>query len=147
MLAPLLPLRQREEAGRDGMAEPAAAEVHADPHLPVLVGEHVYVVIAAPDGTELVSRLGAEAVPLVAARNGVPGSMREQGMVRGRVVGAIGAAYAERDGALNLVRQALELGSGEVIDPAVGADRRVAASDVEPDAHDADLVAVRRHTS
>src|SRR5207245_9643126 len=125
-LAPLLPLRQCQKARRDGMAEPAAAEVHADPHVPVLVGEHVHVVIAAPDGTELVSRLGAKAIALVASRDGIPGGMLEQGIVSGRVVGAVGAAYAERDGALNLVRQALELGSGEVIGPAVGTDSGVA---------------------
>jgi len=68
-------------------------------------------------------------------------------MIGGRVVGAVRAAYPERDGALNLVRQALELWSGEVVGPAVGADRGVAAGDVEAHAHHAHLIAVRRHAA
>src|SRR5207244_6526114 len=106
----------RQDARCVCVSAPSAAEVHAHPDRPGLVGEHVHVVIAAPDGAELISRLSAEAVPLVTARNGVPRRVLEQRMVGGRVVGAVGAADAERDSTLDLVRQALELGSGGVVD-------------------------------
>ncbi len=45
-----------DEGGRSLMAEPARAEVNADPHEAVLVLEQIDVVIAGPDGAELVAR-------------------------------------------------------------------------------------------
>ena len=46
----------------DGVTEASAAEVHAHPDCSVFVHEHVDVMIAAPDGAELLARLLAEVV-------------------------------------------------------------------------------------
>jgi hypothetical protein len=63
-------------------------------------------------------------------------------MIRRGVVGPVAPAHAERDGALNLVRQEVEIGPGVLVQPPIGANRRVAARDVEPDAHHAHLIAI-----
>ena len=146
-LAPALPLRQGQESGGHGVAEAAAAEMHAYPHVTALVGEDVHVVVAAPHGAELVAGLGAQAVALVPPGHCLPARIVEEGMVGGRVVRAVGAAHAEGDGVLDLVGQAFELGAGELLEAAIGADRRVAACDVEPHAHDAHLVAIGGHAA
>ena len=145
-LAPGAILPQRQEPVRHPKAEAARAEVHADPHVVRLVGEHVHVVVAAAHGAELVARLGAQPFPLVLARQRVPRRIREQRVVAGRVAGAVLPSHAERDRILNGVGQLGESRS-QPRRGQVGADRGVAARDVEPDSHHGHLVAVRGHAA
>src|SRR5204862_5995557 len=77
-LAPLLVLRQREEAVRHAVAEAARAEMHADPDTIFLVGKHVDVVIARAHGAELLARLAAQAVALLLVGHGFPRRILEQ---------------------------------------------------------------------
>ena len=112
---------------------------------PALVGEHVHVVIAAADRSELRPRLAAQGIACV-LRDRLPGGALEQRMVHGRIVRAVLAADAEGD---DLLDRVCHLGqpideAGRALQREVGANRRVSAGDVEPDADDRDLSAVRR---
>src|SRR5438477_3687681 len=129
------------------MSQAPAAEMHAHPHGRVLVGEHVHVVVAAAHRTELVASLGAKAVALVPSRHRAPRRMLEQRMIRRRIVGPVVAPHAERDRALDLVRQELQVRPLVLVQAPVGTNRGIAARDVEPHPHDAHLVAVRRHAT
>src|SRR5204863_6934425 len=122
--------RGRTNPCGDAVAEPARAEMHADPDVVILIGEHVDVVVARANRAELLTGLGTQAVALVPVRHGVPRGILEQRIARRRVAGAILQADAERQRGLNLI--------GELAQPSlqlrqrhVGADRGVAAGDVE----------------
>ena len=110
-----------------------------------LVGEHVDVVVAAADRAELRARLARERLARVLAGTASHAGALEQRMVDRRVVGAVLAADAERhDRPGSRRRSPVEL-VGEVGRPVqgeVGADRGVAAGDVEPDADDRHLFLV-----
>ena len=127
---------------RDAVAKAARAKVHADPDSGLVIGEHVDIVIAAADGAELLARLGAQAIALVAIADRVPRGILEQRIVRRRIVRAVPATDPERQRRLNLVGQLAQpdLDRGQL---EIGADRRVAAGDVEPHAHDRHLVPIR----
>ena len=45
--------RSLQEPGRNPVAKPTRAEVHANPHAVLLVDEQIDVVVAAADGAEL----------------------------------------------------------------------------------------------
>src|SRR4051794_7941307 len=75
--APLPPLAQGQEPRRDGMTEPSAPEVNADPDAAQLIAENVDVMVPAPDGAELGSSLGLELVVFVLPGNGFPGRVGE----------------------------------------------------------------------
>src|SRR5207244_5989720 len=86
-----------EVAGRAGVAEAAAAEVHADPDKALLVAQQVDIVVARSDGAELRNRLlpvGAHVG--LAPRIGVV----EQFMLDALV---IGASDAERNHAGHVI--------------------------------------------
>src|SRR4029077_848541 len=53
-----------EEGGRGLVAEPARAEVYADPNRSFLVGEQIAVVVARADRAELIARHGLEMLDL-----------------------------------------------------------------------------------
>src|SRR5437667_3169121 len=144
-LAPLLVLRQLEKAVRHAESEAARAEVDADPDLVFLISEHVHVVIARADGAELLARLGTQTVALVPVRHRVPGRILEQRIVGGRIVRAVPQAHAERQRGLNLVGQLTQPPPPlDLRQLQIGADRSVAAGDIESHADHGDLVAVRR---
>ncbi len=144
--APLFALAEGEEAGRHGVAEAAAAEVDADPDGVVLVGENVDVMIAAADGTELRARLGAQPFARMSGHR-FPRRALEQRMIHGGVVRPILAPHAERDASLDLVgdRRKLLGEGGRVLQ--IGADRGVAAGDVETDTNHGDLLVVGGDTA
>ena len=142
--SPLRPLRDRQEAGRDGVPEPAAPEMHPDPDGARLVNEHVHVVIAAADGAELRARLAAEPLPR-GARNRVPRRALEQRDARSGASSERFLRPTPKD-TTSWISSAIA-GSrrqSEIRERQVGADGRVAARDVEADAHDGHLVAVCR---
>src|SRR5688500_6017274 len=95
--APGRVLRQGEESGCDGVTEPTASEVHADPYRLCLVGEQIHVMVAASDGAELRAGLATE---ILSRRRGncLPGGVAEQWIVYRCIVGAVGASNTERDG-------------------------------------------------
>ena len=87
-------LRQREEAGRGLVPEPARAEVHADPDAVLLVGEQVDVVVAGADRPEL---LGGKVAQLPLRRERRVADLVDDGMVAGApVVAADAEADARR---------------------------------------------------
>ena len=118
------------------MAEAARAEVDADPEAVVgLVAEEVDVVVAGADGAELLRGEPGE----LALRLELGGADRVDHLVVGGA--AVAAADAERDPREDLVHDAREVGRDVGVGQA-GADRVVAAADVEADAGGADVVAV-----
>ena len=122
--------------GRGLVPEPARAEVHADPHGAVLVGEQVDVVVAGADGAELV---GGEVVQrALGARVG--GADRVEHRMVDRLV--VAAADAERDPRHDRVHDPRQFGR-DLRAPQVGPHGLVAAADVVADARDRDVVAVR----
>jgi len=151
-LAPLRALPHRQEARGDGVAEAARPEVHADPDRVALVDEHVHVVVAGADGAQLLPRLAAQRPPMLGGHR-VPRRILEERVVGRGVVRAVLPADAEADLGLDLVRDgvqpaaALLLAATQVVQHEVGADRRVAARDVEADAHHRHLIAVRGHAA
>jgi hypothetical protein len=125
------------------VSEAAAAEVDADPDPAVLVSEDVDVVIAAADGAELLAGLVAEVAPH-AHRQRLPGRRLEQRVINRRIVRSVLAPDAERQHVLDLVGDGLQA-IGEPRGPGqrqVGANRRVAARDVEAHADHRDLFVV-----
>ena len=128
------------------MAEAPRAEVHADPDMVFLIGEQVDVVIAAADRAELLARLGAQAIALVPVRHRVPSRILEKRIVGRRVVSAVPQTHTERQRRLDLVGQ-LAQPRLDLRQLQIGADRGVAAGDVESHPYDRDLVAVRRHAT
>ena len=131
------------------MTEPARSEVDADPDGARFVHEDVDVVVAAADRAELLARLGLKRLAML-RRDGAPRRIVEEWMIHRRVVRLVLSADAEAHGVGDrvgdLAEQLLHLVgiSAERFEGEVGADRRVSAGDVEPDAHDRDLVVVRR---
>ncbi len=86
-------------------------------------------------------------------RHGVPRGVREQRMIHRRVVRAILPPDAETDRGGNVVGNSAQRaanfvgGIAELREREVGANRRVAARDVEPDADDGHLLVVRSHSA
>ena len=113
-----------------------------------LVDEDVDVVVAAADGAELRPGLAAQPVARV-ARQRIPCPALEQRMIDRGIVGAVLPADAERDDVLNLVgdlRQPIDA-VRRAVQRQVGANRRVAAGDVEPDADHRHLLGVGSHAA
>ena len=130
------------------MPEAAAAEVHANPDRVRLVDEDIDVVIAAADGAELRPRLAAQPLARM-PRQRVPRRAPEQRMIDGSIVGAVLPANAEGDDVLDLVgdlRQPIDE-AGRAVQRQVGANRGVAAGDVETDADHRHLPGVGRHAA
>jgi hypothetical protein len=129
------------------VSKAAAAEVHADPQRARLVGENVDIVIATPDGPELRARLVDERLALV-RRRGVPRFIVEELVIDRRIIGAILPPDTEADRVGDLIGDGREratlrgVGSTEVGEREIGANRGVAAGNVEADADHGHLVAV-----
>ena len=114
------PSREREEAARGPVPEPARAEVHADPHPALLVLEEVHVVVAGADRPEL---LGREVVEL-ALRREVRDLDRVQHLVIHGLV--VLAPDAEADAREDRVHDPAQVGA-DLVGPQVRARGLVAA--------------------
>src|SRR5690242_1370188 len=103
--------------------------------------------IAASDGAKLITRLGDQRRALRLARDRAPDGRLEEWMIGWRIVVAIAAADAEADRRLDLVGEVLELLAREAIEGEIGANRGVAARDVESDADHRDLASIGGDTT
>jgi hypothetical protein len=136
----VLAARLLEVLGRALMAEPARAEMHADPDEAVLVLEQVDIVVARSDGAELVARHRLEMARIGRAPRLV---VVEQIMLDAL---RIDAADAEADVAADVG----EDGPDPVVDRGalhVEANRHVAAADVVADAADRDMLLIGDHAA
>ena len=128
---------------RHAVSKAARTEVHADPDAVCFVGEYIDVVVARADGAELLARLGPQPVALVAVGDRLPRRILKQWITLWRIPRAVLQTHTKRERALNFVGQlahaALDLRQHQI-----GADRGVAAGDVEAHADDGDLVAICR---
>jgi hypothetical protein len=148
-------LDEIHEARGDAVAEAARAEMHPDPDVALLIHEHVDVVVPAADGAELLAGLGLEDVVLVPPgerEERVPRRVGEQGVIGRRVLTLVLEPDPEREGRGDRVGILGEVRllhrpmlTEEVGEPLAGADRTVAAADVEPDPGHTRLAAVGRH--
>src|SRR5882757_7616751 len=129
-----------EVAGRAGVTEAAAAEVHADPDKARLVAQQVDIVVARSDGAELRHRLLPVRTHVgLAPRIGVV----EQFMLDPLVVGA---SDAERDHVMHVLDDRANV-AFDLAERRVEAHGHVAAADVEADAGDADLLLIGNHAA
>src|SRR3954467_12208277 len=135
VLPEALAFRERQEAARRLVAEAARAEVDADPDVSVVAVEEVDVVVPRADGPELARRELVE-----------PALGRERRCLdRFEHVGLHGHRVLEADAEADLVHDGVhEAGQGRlhVGGEQVGADRLVAAADIEADPRRADVIGV-----
>ena len=130
------------------MTEAARAKVDADPDPVPFVGEDIDVVVARSHRSQLPARLFQERAP-VASGHGLPGRVREERVVGGRVGRPVDPPYPEGQSRLDLVAEPFQGAAqsaspaGKVAQAQIGADSGVSTGDVEPDARDAHLVVVR----
>src|SRR4051794_22512289 len=135
VLPEALAFRERQEAARRLVAEAARAEVDADPDVSIVAVEEVDVVVPRADGPELFRRELVE-----------PALGRERRCLdRVQHAGLHGHGVLEADAEADLVHDGVhEAGQGRlhVGGEQVGADRLVAAADIEADSRRADVIGV-----
>src|SRR5262249_22315919 len=132
-----IPASSRQQIfGRGLMAEPARSQVYADPDVVLVVAKEVDVVVARSDGAELRARHLLEGIDISRAPRLV---IVEESMLDALVVLA---AEPERDLAADVACDGRHARLDVVVDQ-IEARRHVAASNVEADAADRDVLLIR----
>ena len=104
--APRLPLRNRNEARRDGVSEASAPEMHADPDDAGLVRKHIDVMIAASDGAQLRRVPCRRSARRCLCGTASQAASSNSAMIDGRIVRAILSPHAEAHGRQRFRRRA-----------------------------------------
>src|SRR5262245_8672868 len=135
----ILRARPFQMLGRNFVSEAARAKVHTDPYQTSLVLEEIDIVVAGPDGAELIARHRLE----VGDTGRIP-----EGRVEQLVIDLHGVVLpdAEADRAPDVVENCLGA-RGDVGVLRIEPDRHVAARDVEADAADGDVLLVGHPTA